>query len=156
MRYFVDAHKSERRELYNYCCVPFVKKHYIGQRNSATVVMAELISATPVGDTDFLEALIATLLPRAADMESRVRKQALNGLGNLQNTWCVCFRTPTLFYICVIVQKVSWIGDKCTRHFERTYVGNRGPWNTRRRAKCKGAVTSAHCFEFRDCEAVTN
>ena len=66
----------------------FLKKHYLGHRNSGAVIIAELIKHSGK-DKTFLNKLIQNILPRVADNEPRVRRQGLVGLGNLQRVWYV-------------------------------------------------------------------
>ena len=84
--HFCDVHKDKNRELFD-SITPYFRKHFLGHRNSATVVVAELIRHCGK-DRKFLDILVNELLPRVTDKESRMRKQALIGLGNLHEVWC--------------------------------------------------------------------
>lgn len=75
-----------KRKLLFDAVMPYFKKHFVGHRNSAAVVVAELIRHTG-NDKVFLDALVRELLPRISDGEPRVRRQGLVGLGNLSDVW---------------------------------------------------------------------
>eukprot|EP01083_Nonionella_stella_P225875 802672_1 len=75
-----------KRKLLFESCLPYFKKHFVGHRNSAAVIVAELIRHTG-SDKIFLDNLVRELLPRISDSEPRVRRQGLIGLGNLSDVW---------------------------------------------------------------------
>jgi len=76
---------AKRKMLFD-AVMPYFKKHFVGHRNSAAVVVAELIRHTG-NDKVFLDLLVRELLPRISDGEPRVRRQGLVGLGNLSDVW---------------------------------------------------------------------
>ncbi|ETO18564.1 hypothetical protein RFI_18701, partial [Reticulomyxa filosa] len=83
--HFANVHSDFRKQLFENIVI-FFKKHYVGQINSATVVLAALVGRCK-DDTEFLTAIITHLLPRCTYKEARVRKQALIGLANLKDSY---------------------------------------------------------------------
>lgn len=81
-------HPKQCRDLFQHI-LPYFKKYYIGHRNSACVVLAELIIHCTHTEQkrQLLSDIIYNILPRIADNELRIRKQSLIGLGNISKVW---------------------------------------------------------------------
>jgi hypothetical protein len=86
-RIFSSEHPGRKRSLLQFLGHFFSQQSYEGQRITATAMLAEFVNHSD-DDAELLSLLIRSALPRVADKVTKVRKQALRGLGNLLSVWC--------------------------------------------------------------------
>ncbi len=82
----VEARPEARRPLLDFISHFYSQQAFVGQRVVATTMMAEFVSHS-AEDLSMQSELIKFLLPCVADKVSKVRKQALRGMGNLVSVW---------------------------------------------------------------------
>eukprot|EP01006_Ploeotia_vitrea_P037903 TRINITY_DN66186_c6_g7_i1.p1 TRINITY_DN66186_c6_g7~~TRINITY_DN66186_c6_g7_i1.p1 ORF type:complete len:712 (-),score=467.32 TRINITY_DN66186_c6_g7_i1:812-2731(-) len=75
-----------RQNVINICSKFLSQQRVYGQRVVATTVLAQMLLHCG-DDSTLLDQLIQHLLPRVTDKKPKVRKQALRGLGNLEEVW---------------------------------------------------------------------